>query len=288
MLQTRIKLWENEEDVVLDAYVIENSSQYRIGEKRPAVIVIPGGGFGFISDRESEPVALAYAAEGFHTFVLRYSIGEKALFPKPLLDTAKAVQTVREHADEWLVDTDRIVLEGTSAGGYLAVTEPALAETDIFKNVDGLDTSLIKPNAVVTGYPVLDFNYTFLDHFWSKKDQERREKFYGVNQRVLGKDRPSQEKMDQYNALVHITENMVPVFAFATCSDEVVPALNTIHLIERLNRVNVPVEGHIFGWGPHAYSLANLALKRGDNVNPHVATWFDQSVEWLHHTLDMK
>lgn len=287
MRQMRINLWKDDSNTFLDAYIIENSLQYRINERRPAVIVVPGGGFSFISDREGEPIALAYAAEGFHTFVLKYSTEEKARFPKPLLDTAKAVQTVREHADEWLIDADRIVLEGTSAGGYLAVAEPALAETDIFKNVDSLNPALIKPNAVVAGYPVLDFNYTFLDYFWSQKDESEKEKLMETNQRILGEKHPSQKTMHPYHALDHITDKMVPVFVFTTCSDEVVPAINTIRLIERLNCNRVPVEGHIFGWGPHSYSLANLALKRGDNVNPHVEKWFDLSIEWLHHTLQM-
>ena len=40
---------------------------------RPAVLVIPGGGYSYISDRECEPVASAFFAKGFHVFVLRYA-----------------------------------------------------------------------------------------------------------------------------------------------------------------------------------------------------------------------
>ena len=40
---------------------------------RPAMLVVPGGGRRYCSDREGEPVALAYMAQGFNAFVLRYT-----------------------------------------------------------------------------------------------------------------------------------------------------------------------------------------------------------------------
>ena len=43
--------------------------------KRPTVVVCPGGGYSSCSPREAEPVALRYAAKGFHAFILRYSTG---------------------------------------------------------------------------------------------------------------------------------------------------------------------------------------------------------------------
>ena len=39
--------------------------------KRRAVIVVPGGGYEFVSEREAEPVALKFAGAGFAAFVLR-------------------------------------------------------------------------------------------------------------------------------------------------------------------------------------------------------------------------
>ena len=54
--------------------------------ERPAVMVIPGGGYAMCSDGEAEIVAYPYLAAGFHAFVLRYSVGEHRAWPNPLDD----------------------------------------------------------------------------------------------------------------------------------------------------------------------------------------------------------
>ena len=59
----------------LDAYILDSGDYPRQDEKRPAAVICPGGGYAFVSKDEGEPVALAFAKEGYHTFVLRYSTG---------------------------------------------------------------------------------------------------------------------------------------------------------------------------------------------------------------------
>ena len=66
-----IRLWEGQEDAerpILQTYVLDG------GRRRPAVLVLPGGGYGGTSPREGEPVALQFAAAGFHAFVLHYRV----------------------------------------------------------------------------------------------------------------------------------------------------------------------------------------------------------------------
>ena len=56
-----------------------------------AMLVLPGGGFRFCSDREGEPVAMAYFAEGYQTFVLDYTTVTKkpdATIEDPMRDAA--------------------------------------------------------------------------------------------------------------------------------------------------------------------------------------------------------
>ena len=47
-------------NVRLTAFIQDVGKEYRNITKRPGVLVIPGGGYMFCSDREAEPVALAY------------------------------------------------------------------------------------------------------------------------------------------------------------------------------------------------------------------------------------
>ncbi|MDR1537697.1 MAG: alpha/beta hydrolase [Clostridiales bacterium] len=127
--------------VTLAYYLNSESSDMPNIKKRPAVIVFPGGGYSFCSDREAEPIAIAYLAEGFNTFVLRYSLNEKSAFPNPLNDAEKAYETVLKRSDEWRVDPEKIAVIGFSAGGHLAA---ALATM-----------SRVKPAALILAYPCI-------------------------------------------------------------------------------------------------------------------------------------
>lgn len=107
---------------------------------RRAVFVIPGGSYEYCSTREGEPVALAYAARGFNSFLLTYSTSG-ASWPMPLDDAREAYELVLSHCAEWQTDPCKIAAVGFSAGGHLAA---ALCMADF-----------AHPAAMVLGYPCL-------------------------------------------------------------------------------------------------------------------------------------
>lgn len=109
-------------DVTLTSYVHDKSAALVNVNRRPAVLVLPGGGYEHCSDREAEPVALALAGAGYQTFVLRYSVAEASVWPTPLRDAEAAVQAIIDNADRWGVAVDRIAVVGFSAGGHLAAS----------------------------------------------------------------------------------------------------------------------------------------------------------------------
>lgn len=124
----------------LTCYVQEPSEEMASAAVRPAVLVLPGGGYFFTSDREAEPVALAYLAEGFNAFVLRYATGADEPFDKSFADAKAALAWIREHAVELHIDPAKVAAVGFSAGGHLA-SALATAAAD-------------RPDALVVGYPV--------------------------------------------------------------------------------------------------------------------------------------
>jgi len=291
-----INIWENDDEVKLYAYILNNSLQFQFNKKKPAIIVCAGGGYGYTSDREAEPVALAYAVKGYHTFVLRYSVAEKALFPQPFLDLGKAIETVRKNADRWFLDENKITLVGFSAGGHLVCTMGSIWNSNLFKDEPRIDESLIKPNSIVAGYPPIDM-YLFdrdsivLDE--NKPLQYARCAADLSNPKInvtevlymttFGKQLPTKEETDMYNASVQMNEkNMPPTFVWSTTEDALVSTKQTMLLIEALSRNNIPYEFHIFEKGPHGLSLANEQTSNFDyQTIPHVAKWFDLSIEWL-------
>lgn len=57
---------------------------------------------------------------GIVAFVLTYSVGEKAAFPRPLIDVSLAMRYIKKHAETYHVDENRVFVAGFSAGGHLA------------------------------------------------------------------------------------------------------------------------------------------------------------------------
>lgn len=136
------KIVLNEErNVTLTAYVLQTGgNEFPETPKRPAVLVLPGGGYSMCSDREADPVALAYARAGFQTFILRYSVAKHATWPNPLEDCEQAMALIRANADKWGVYADKIAVIGFSAGGHLAASAATMSKN--------------RPNAAILGYAV--------------------------------------------------------------------------------------------------------------------------------------
>lgn len=141
-MKTECIILNRERNVTLTALIQPVGGEYGRIERRPAVLVIPGGGYHFCSDREAEPVAIAYLKAGYQAFVLRYSLDEQAAWPHPLDDYEQAMALIRENAEAWHVAADRIAVIGFSAGGHLAACAATMSKR--------------RPNAAILGYPVID------------------------------------------------------------------------------------------------------------------------------------
>ena len=106
---------------LLTCYELAVTPEISLERKSPAILIMPGGGYQGVSDREAEPVALTYTAAGYHAFVLRYSTAP-AGFPTQLREAAMAMIYIRENADALHVRSDRVAALGFSAGGHLCST----------------------------------------------------------------------------------------------------------------------------------------------------------------------
>lgn len=131
-----------ERNVTLTAYLEEVGGEFRTIEKRPAILVLPGGGYQMCSDREADPVAFPYLKAGYQVFILRYSVQKNAVWPTPLNDYDEAMDLIKSKADEWHLFADKIAVIGFSAGGHLAGAAATMAKN--------------RPAAAILGYAVLN------------------------------------------------------------------------------------------------------------------------------------
>lgn len=139
MKQERFVL-DEERNVTLTAYLHEEAGSNGY-EKRPAVLIMPGGGYEICADSEADPPALAYARAGYQAFVLRYSVGKHFRWPLPLADYEAAAEMIEKNSEKWMIDMSGFVIMGFSAGGHLAASALTLSE--------------YKPAAAVLIYPVI-------------------------------------------------------------------------------------------------------------------------------------
>lgn len=249
----------------LTAYCPDNPAEIHPGRVRASVLVCPGGGYAFTSDREAEPVALQFVAQGFNAFVLRYSCSP-ARHPEPLLEAAAAVALIRCRAEDFAVNPAQIAILGFSAGGHLA------ASLSVFWNDPEVSARLgktpddIRPNALILGYPVIT----------SGEFAHR-----GSFDNLLGPD-ASPALLEKVSLEKQVTDQTPPAFLWHTFADSAVPVENSLEFAMALRRHHVPFELHIYPAGPHGLSLCNYETSRGeDQLQPHDAGWMSLCAEWL-------
>ena len=94
----------------------------------PAIVYIHGGGF-FVGSIDSEHAGAAALARELGVVVVsvEYRLAPEHPFPAGLEDCYAALTWVHEQADELGVDTDRVAINGGSAGGGLAAGLALLA-----------------------------------------------------------------------------------------------------------------------------------------------------------------
>ena len=268
----KINIWEGfngdiKGKATLKIYAPDISKEIPTVRKRKGVLICPGGGYEFVSDREGEPIALAFVAQGFNAFVLTYEVAPAVKHPQPLLDASRAMCIIRENAEKWNTEKDMIAVCGFSAGGHLAASLGVFWKEKYLQEMLCIPEGMNKPNALILNYPVIT----------SQLSLAHRGSFYNLLGENLDEVTYSTMSLEKY-----VSENTPAAFIWHTFSDSCVPVDNSLLFAQSMRNYCIPFELHIFPEGEHGLSLCDARTGNEDTpVNRHAGKWFDLCVEWL-------
>ena len=255
----------------LYTYFLDSSIEMRPNEKRPVILMCPGGGYEMTSDREAEPMAMQFLAMGYHVAILRYSVCP-VRYPAALLQVAESVLYLKEHADEYHIDPEKIVVQGCSAGGHLAANYGVAWNSPFLTKLMGMenDPERLRVAGLLLCYPVI-----------TSGEKAHEESF----RNLLGEQ--YEEKKEELSLENQVTSDTPPTFLWHTATDETVPVENSLYFFQACLQQGVSAELHIYPVGGHGLSLANEKTCRanGIGVQKECQSWISLAQTWLEEIL---
>jgi acetyl esterase/lipase len=241
----------NGKRLLLDAYVPPG------GDRRPAVVMIHGGGWRAGDKASWEPEATRMVEHGWVAFSVNYRLDEPEPFPAEIEDVQAAVRWVRENAEQYGVDPTRIAAVGESAGGHLAAMLATLGSGPLD------DGSRIRVGAAWS--PPTDFPALAR----SRGDQWAG-RLFGCSVATCP------DKLAQASPVTHVDRTDAPLY-LVNSTDELVPLSQSETMAQRLSAAGVDHRLDVFpgnrhaldfrqdAWAPTlAFLDRHLALPAGD------------------------
>ena len=277
MIQDRIDIWNTGEYNYPAAFgFVPNLMSYLHDEDetvRPAMLIIPGGGYEFVSAREGELVALEFYDRGYNCFVLTYTVDLLCAVPlrmQALEDASRAMRLIRTIAPSYYIDPNRITVLGFSAGGHLAASL-CVHHQDSIEIDPRLAAASARPDAAILCYPVITsgelshpgtiralLGFSSVDDDFVPEVQiPGAEEWLASN--VIPGCATREEQLNYASLDKHVTPDVPPTFIWHTMEDQSVPVENSLLYMNALRRNGVPRSIHIFSNGRHGLSLANKA-----------------------------
>lgn len=223
-------------------------------EKRTGqgVVILPGGGYTILAmNHEGHDYAKWLNERGISAMVVKYRVSGDAKrgyqYPVPYLDARRAIRTMRANAAAWGIDTKKVGVMGSSAGGHLA-SLCATKFKDTFKEEgsDAIDKQDCRPDFAILIYPVISMGPVAHG---------------GSRTRLLGND-PEASKADLISTEKQVTKETPPTFLLTT-SDDGVDCRNSLLFAAACREHKVPVTLHLFETGGHGYGLKGKGTVAG-------------------------
>ena len=265
--QEAVYLWEgqdvhNGKQVTLTPFLADNNAD------GTAIIVCPGGSYFWLDeDNEGDNVARWLNANGISAFVLRYRVAGIREFiwhyrrvfrgnqhPDMLDDAQRAIVYVKEHADEYKINPNRLGIMGFSAGGHLSMSTACF-----FDNEEN------RPAFAAPIYPVVTMEEPYVH------ERSRRA--------LLGDRRCKNQTMrDSLSLERHVPDDCPPIFLVNCLDDDVVDYQNSVMLDSALTVKNIEHKYIQYQTGGHGFGASET---RGTEESRQ---WKNEFLKWLEET----
>lgn len=259
-------LGESDRNPTLTCYLPYNLEEMgRTDEMRPTMVVCPGGGYAYCSEREAEPIALKFLNWGFNVCVLRYSCAPHR-YPVQLREVAAVFEEIYKNAAEWHCDTTKIGIIGFSAGGHLAAHYSNEYDTDAVREIFPESK---KPRFSVLCYPVISADESFTHK--------------GSFVNLLGAY-PTGDDVVRYSCDNMVSDDTPPAFIWHTTEDQVVPVKNSLVYATAMADNKVPFSLRIYPYGVHGLSTVDHLTVDQEKLDSKTALahqWFDDLKAWM-------
>lgn len=226
---------------------------------RAAVLIFPGGGYQHLAiDKEGTKVAQWFNTLGIAAVVVKYRLpNDKIMKNKnigPLQDAQQAVRYIRENAEKYNIDPNKIGILGFSAGGHLASTLATHYDDKVYETTSKISA---RPDFSLLIYPVI----TMQNEVTHKGSQFN----------LLGEN-PSETVLEYFSNEKKVTAHTPPTFLVHASDDTVVLPENSINYYLALKKNGVSAELHVYEKGGHGFGLG---------VQDTSKFWTRDCEEWL-------
>ena len=176
--------------------------------QRPTVIYFHGGGFFGGSKCDGDPLAETDAtallddicSEGFNLVNIDYALVPEYRFPTPVIQANEAFLFLMDHAEEYHLNMDQIVIMGSSAGAIITSQIGSVITNPDYTALLGIDPALKSEQVKAL---VIDDAPLVYDKF-------SIETKILVGNYVKGSIFLSKEEVKKYNNIMWITEDYIP------------------------------------------------------------------------------
>jgi acetyl esterase/lipase len=158
----------------------------------------------------------------------------------PLQDAQRALRLIRDQAESFRIDPNRVAVLGFSAGGHLGASLATGFDERVYQPIDRADQLSARPDCAALIYPVIVMEAPFV-HAHSRDN-------------LLGPD-PSLEALARRSPHRHVTAATPPCLLVHALDDHAVPAENSLAMLAALRGQKVATAAHLYEIGGHGFGF---------------------------------